>query len=385
MVIPNPMGDARNRRNKYLKAAVSSMSFLLTLLALEIGLRLDGYNPLKDWLNGGESIFRASADPDLKYELTPGASGTFSGTYVKINSQGFRGPEPSSSPSGPRVIVLGDSIAFGNFLNWEDTFSGQLEQRLHSAKRAVEVLNFGVGGYDVLQEVALLESRGLKYRPDLVVVAYCLNDISIASTSLDHIERMRSRQRSFLYRSRLAQFVLSNVEKIRVKRWLSYMNQPEVFHREYEHQIDPIGDEEVELLARMERTPRCPSTTWYGDRDRVGRLRFAFRRLANTAKENGFSVVVMTIPLLVGDGETYTHRAAHRIVEMEAQRAGFDSINLTDAFMRAGTKNLQAEWGDIIHPNARGHAIIADLLLEYVIKHLKEPAPAGGQLSRSQK
>ncbi len=153
--------------------------------------------------------------------LLPGASGSFSETYVSINSQGFRGPEPSSGPSGRRVIVLGDSIAFGNFMPWEDTFSSQLQQRLHSDKRDVEVLNFGVGGYDILQEVSLLEIRGLKYHPNLVVVAYCLNDISIASTNLEQIEWRRS-QRSFLYRSRLAQFVATNIEKIRLKRWLSH-------------------------------------------------------------------------------------------------------------------------------------------------------------------
>ena len=185
-------------RSKYLmKIAVSTASFLLTLMALEIGLRVYGFNPLKDWQSGREYILRASADPGLKYELTPGANGGLADHDIKINSQGFRGPEPSSIPSGKRVIVLGDSIAFGNFILSEDTFSSQLQQRLYSAKQDVEILNFGVGGYDILQEVSHLEIRGLKYHPDLVVVTYCLNDISIASTNLEQIEWRRSQ--SFLF------------------------------------------------------------------------------------------------------------------------------------------------------------------------------------------
>ena len=371
-------------QSKYLmKIAVSTASFLLTLLALEIALRLCGYNPLGDWQSGREYILRASAYPDLKYELTPGATGGLSDTDIKINSQGFRGPEPSSSPSGQRVIVLGDSIAFGNSMFSEDTFSSQLQQRLYSGKQDVEILNFGVGGYDILQEVSLLEIRGLKYHPNMVVVAYCLNDISIASTNLEQIEWRRS-QRSFLYRSRLAQFVSTNIEKIRLKRWLSHMNQPEVFHREYEHQIDPISDDEVELVDLMKNAPKYPSTTYYGDGDRVGRLRFSFRRLASSSRENGFLVVIMIVPLLVGDSGTYSHRTAHRIVEREARRAGFDTIDLTDAFMRAGMGNLTTEFGDIIHPNRRGHAIMADLLSEYVVNHLKEQPPAS-KLNRPQK
>ena len=371
-------------RSKYLmKIAVSTTSFLLTLLSLEIGLRLCGYNPLENWESGRGYVLRASAYPDLKYELTPGASGGLFDTDAKINSQGFRGPEPSSNPSGQRVIVLGDSIAFGNSVLWEDTFSSQLQQRLNSGKKDVEILNFGVGGYDILQEVSLLEIRGLKYHPNLVVVAYCLNDISIASTNLEQIEWRRS-PRSFLYRSRLAQFVAISIEKIRLKRWLSHMNQPEVFHREYEHQIDAIGEDEVELLDLMKNAPKYPSTTYYGDRDRVGRLRFLFRRLASISRENGFRVVIMIVPLLVGDAGTYSHHVAHRIVEMEAQRAGFDTIDLTDAFMRAGMGNLKNEFGDIIHPNRRGHAIIAGLLSDYVVNHLKEQSPAS-KLNRPQK
>ena len=356
---------------------MSTASFLLTLLALEIGLRLYGYNPFQGWLRGGESIARASAVPGLKYEHTPGAVARSSGIDIKINSQGFRGPEPSSIPPANRVVILGDSIAFGLYLNWEDTFASKLQQRLNSDNRDTEVLDLGVSGYDVLQEVSLLEFRGLKYHPNLVVVAYCLNDISIASWSLDDIERMRSRQGSLLYKSRLAQFVAANVDTIRLKRWLSHVNEPEVFHREYEHQIDPISADEVELLELMKSAPRWPSTTWYGDRDRIGRLRFAFRRLAALSKENGFSVMIMTVPLLISENGTYTHRTAHLIVEMEARRAGFDTVDLTDAFIRAGMGNVKSKWGDIIHPNALGHAMIAEVLSEYVKSHLKEsPAPA---------
>jgi lysophospholipase L1-like esterase len=362
---------------RLMKIAVSTASSVLTLLALEMGLRLYGYNPLRDLQSSKEYIFRASPYPALKYELTPGAAGRFADSDTKINSQGFRGPEPSSVPSGQRVIILGDSIAFGNFVPWEDAVASQLQQRLHAVKRDVEVLNFGVGGYDTLQEVALLEIRGLKYRPDLIVVAYCLNDISIASTSLDHIEWRRSLRSSLLYRSRLAQLVSTKIEKIRLARWLSHMNQPDVFHREYEHQIAKIGEDEVELLDLMKTAPTYPSTTWYGDRDRVGRLRFAFARLARISRANDLPVVILIVPLLVGDSGGYSHRAAHRIVEMEARHAGFDTIDLTDAFQRVGMGTLRTAFGDIIHPNKRGHAIMADLLSEYVLGHLKEQPPPG--------
>lgn len=361
------------RRHYLKKAGLSAASLLITLLALEIALRLYGYNPPTYWRRGTDVPLRPSLYPNLKYELTPGAAVKAWGADIKINSQGFRGPEPSSDPATEQVIVLGDSITFGNNLALEDTFPFQLQQRLVSQGRNVEVLNFGVGGYDTLQEVALLEIRGLKYHPNLVVVAYCLNDIGVASVSLEHIQRtqqMQSSHYSFLYELRLVQLISESVETIKTKNWEKHVNDPEVFRREYANQIDPIGDDESELLDLMNQSPRWPSSTWYGDRDRVGRLRFGFRRLARLSKENDFRVVIMIIPLLQNKGGAYSHRAAHRIVEIEARRAGLDTIDLTDEFLREGLGNLTLSLGDIIHPNKTGHTIMADSLSAFISDHL---------------
>jgi lysophospholipase L1-like esterase len=361
-------------RRQYLKkTGLSAASLLITLIALESALRLYGYNPPTYWRRGTDFALRPSLYPNLKYELTPGASVKAWGKDIKINSQGFRGPEPSSNPAIERVIVLGDSIAFGNNLELEDTFSFQLQQRLVSQGRNIEILNFGVGGYDTLQEVALLEIRGLKYHPSLVVVAYCLNDVGIASVSLEHIQRtqqMQSSRYSFLYESRLVQLISESVETIRTKNWVKHVNDPEAFRREYANQIDPKGNDESELLDLMNQSPKWPSSTWYGDRDRVGRLRFGFRRLARLSKENDFQVVIMIIPLLQNKGGAYSHRAAHRIVEMEARRAGFDTLDLTDEFLRAGMGNLTLLVGDIIHPNKTGHTIMANSLSTLITDRL---------------
>lgn len=359
-------------REHYLKRfGLSAASLLFTLIVLEVVLRLGGYNPLKNWLMRDFAL-RPSAYPELKYELTPGTSGRLWDTDIKINSEGIRGPEPSSNPATHRVIVLGDSIAFGLNLPLEDTFPFQLQQGLVSRGRDLEILNFSLFGYDTLQEVASLEIRGLQYHPDLVVVAYCLNDISISSVDQETVKRLQSGQFSILYKSRLAQLISSSVETIRAKNTLKRLNDPAVFHLEYENQIDPIGDEESELLGLMKQSPKWPSTTWYGDRDRVGRMRFGFRRLARLSKENGFPVVIVIFPLLLDQGGVYSHRAAHRIVELEARRVGFDTIDLTDEFMRAGMDNLKLSPGDITHPNKAGHSIAANSLAAYIDEHLKQ-------------
>ena len=76
-----------------------------------------------------------------------------------------------------RILVLGDSVTSGHYIDsFEDTFPWLLQEKLRSRGKSVEVLNFGVNGYNTQQEIELLKDRGLAFSPDLVIVAYCLND-----------------------------------------------------------------------------------------------------------------------------------------------------------------------------------------------------------------
>ena len=344
------------------------VSFFLTFAALEIFLRLygyEGYHPLERLRNGRELVLKPSTHPILKYEYTPGATGLAWGANVTINSHGFRGIEPSRDDyAGYRVLILGDSVTFGNYLELEATFAYKSQRLLSSDTQDFEILNFGVGGYDTLQEVALMEQRGLKYHPDLVVLAYCLNDAGIVSVNLEFIEKLQGFAKNPLFRLRLIQFIAERSDIIRRKFRSRYENI--FFCRENEQWIDKISDDEDELLSLMESAPDSWPSSWYKDHCRIGRLRYAFRWLNELSRENGFAVSVMTIPLLTGNSGEYPLNAAHRIIELEARRAGFDTIDLVEQFMQSGVEALKIYPQDLIHPNEAGHSIIAAELAKHV-------------------
>lgn len=114
-------------------------------------------------------------DSGRVYGLRPGLGPPFS-----TNNHGFRGePVAVAKPDGVRrVLMLGDSITFGNAVEWNQTFSYVLQQRLNerAGRRMFEVLNLGVSGYNTSQELATLEELGLKFSPDLIVLNVCPND-----------------------------------------------------------------------------------------------------------------------------------------------------------------------------------------------------------------
>lgn len=351
--------------------ALAGGSLLLGLVAVEVGLRVAGVDPLAELRRGGNPLLRAAADPEVEYELTPGARGRAWGTDVSVNSLGFRGPEAARSPAAGtlRIVVLGDSVAFGASVPEGSEFPAQLARLLPGGPGGYEVLNLAVGGYDTANEAALLAGRGLELSPRLVIVAYCLNDIGVVSANLDYV-RSLDRLRSPLYRSRLAALVATRLDRGRVEELDRRYNEEPVFVEKYRGRIDPIGDDEAELRGLMARAPRPLPLRWYADAFRVGRLRHALGRLGALQERHGVPVLVAILPWLDEADGGYPHQAAHAIVAHEARRAGLAVLDLLPSLLPEGLRSLRRAENpkDPCHPSARGHELIAQALAAHVLE-----------------
>lgn len=77
-----------------------------------------------------------------------------------------------------RIAVLGDSVAFGLGVDFNNTFGYVLEKQLsNDFNKNVEVINFGVPGYDSSAEIEQLKIKALEYNPDVVILSFIMNDI----------------------------------------------------------------------------------------------------------------------------------------------------------------------------------------------------------------
>jgi hypothetical protein len=96
------------------------------------------------------------------------------GGRVTLNARGYRGRElPLPKPvDRTRVVVLGDSIAFGYGVSDEQAFPHLLMAR----NQGIEAVNLGVEGYGPGQELLVLQREGLREDPDVVVLAVCLRN-----------------------------------------------------------------------------------------------------------------------------------------------------------------------------------------------------------------
>lgn len=97
----------------------------------------------------------------------------FRSVYL-INSFGIRDKEYTFErlPQTFRILVFGDSFTEGYGVNIEDTFSKHLEALLNNyyVKPHFEVLNFGCASYSPILEYILLKEKGLRLKPDLVIL-----------------------------------------------------------------------------------------------------------------------------------------------------------------------------------------------------------------------
>jgi lysophospholipase L1-like esterase len=139
-------------------------------------------------------------DDALGWKLRPGATDTWGGISVHINEKGYRGPVVpyDRTPGRKRVLYLGDSVTFGyRVARWQDTFPFLADSLTAVGDSSqVETVNLSVEGYSQWQEAIVLSKEGVRYRPDLVVLGFVLNDV----TEMFHLVRFGGAEEGFQVR-----------------------------------------------------------------------------------------------------------------------------------------------------------------------------------------
>lgn len=274
---------------------------------------------------------------------------------MDYNAHAYRGPlVPYDKPAGTyRVLLLGDSYLEAYSVPLQDRVA-EVAQRLLAP--GVQVIALGTGGYSTDQELLWLESEGVRYSPDLVVVLFCINDVwynnratyprgakpvfQIAGDSL----RLTGVPVPRVLAAAPADFSL--------KRWIGeHSHLLRLVRRAMRRsavvqQATGIPDEM--LPFQEQRSPAVDSA-----------LVMTEKLLARMKREVGGRLVVMLVPA------PQAQRAPGRFAEL-CRAAGVACIDPTARFVAAKESLTYAEDG---HWNAKGHRLAADVLAEIVQAH----------------
>ncbi len=166
-------------RRIFLATCFSGLLLAVTAVAAELALRVSGHistASIHAISNADFAQVPGMFEPNQSVEETPHPKLHY---HATINSLGYRGPEfhRVKPPHVVRILCLGDSGTFGQFVNDEDTLSANLEQRLRQEGISAEVINGGVPGTTIVDQVEILQ-RSLSLAPDIVILTFSENDIT---------------------------------------------------------------------------------------------------------------------------------------------------------------------------------------------------------------
>ena len=356
----------KNRKKLLLfRILVPLFSIIFILLMFEIFLRIVQYNPLKFFNQESDVKLHLKQSPNkyIRYELNPGYRGVKFGAKIRINSSGFRGREYDLKKREKfRICVLGDSVAFGFSLEEKDIFAYRLEKLFSRNGLAIEVLNLSVEGYDTLQEVKHFRERGLKFSPDLVIVAFCLNDIGHTPLDIRDARQLVSLKKSL----RIVQFIQQKLNKLKLMNKLKKeMKAIKGYDQQFSQLYQPIGKDPVidrhiqhinEILKEHKGRFWLRQFTSY---NRIGKIRYSFKLLEKMAGENRFNVIIMILPFRISAQQNYLYGDAHSIIRHEAERCRFQVMDMVFPLKDFGFQKVSI---DGVHFNPIGHKVIAHTL-----------------------
>ena len=318
-------------------------------------------------------------DPDLGWRNRPdtavdvvAAGGRY---HVTINARGERGIErPYAKPAGvARVVLLGDSTAWGWGVDDELMWPRLVERELAGR---VEIINLAVPGYGTDQELWCLDREGLKYEPDLVLLAFVHNDTLSNNMALmqgmqkpQYVLDPASGEWSLLNRPVPPPEAASELAQRRFRRRLSMYSAVAMLFEPPPPQPSRYDLDDPKVQAGVERL-------WNQLVDPSKPTAMLLARLSETTHLAGAQLVAFTFPHLVDrwlydpttplpDGVDRANYRTYVSVKLaEAGRAlGFATFSVDQALLDEVSRGTNLDCGDE-HLNARGNEIVAGVVAE---------------------
>jgi len=297
--------------------------------------------------------FTFKREAALRHGLSPEVLDTWERIPYRINSLGLRGPETDAAKPADafRILVLGDSVAFGWGAEEESTFTCQLQQLLNQAgsNKQFRVWNAGVPGYATWQELAYLIEKGQAFQPDMILVAFLFNDVDGNNEAAQGQPLgLGTVGRTFTLATQKSAFLCFLRNKA--------------------------------LEFRLEHLQPCRGPNCWTDTET------ALDGFAAHASKLGSSLVLVAFPMrlqIEPDAKPgYYDRALGEnpqesyqdIISRLCRERGIPYLDLLPAFRQAAEDEPGTLFLDPDHPNARGHGVAADAAYDFLLELLPTAA-----------
>jgi lysophospholipase L1-like esterase len=301
------------------------MVFIISFAAAEGIVRLKNASmknyDTEMWRYARELKF-PSPDPRLGHEHRANVHAVLQSVTIRTNSWGLRGGEVSGTPAPRtrRILMLGSSVALGWGVEEDQVVSSLLNRKFSASGQKVEVLNAGIGNYNAARYVERFLSRLTPLQPtDLLVLAFVRDGEELSQGGGN---------------------VLLRNSELAVAAWVAINRL-----------FTATGEASLVDHYRRIYAPDSPA---------LSLMKAEFGKLAAYARQHEIRVTMAMVPDFHALTD-YPLGFVHDAFAQTARDSGFAYLDLLPVFRGLNPEDIYAMPGDP-HPNARGHALMADAI-----------------------
>jgi hypothetical protein len=275
--------------------------------------------------------------------------------HVDFNSLHFREKElvAEKQDGVNRILIIGDSFAFGQGIPIEDRFGNIIERELDTSIKQFEVLNLSKPGANTAEELATLKEVGLPLNPDFILVQWLPNDYQTAAQTWGTSERPRlysiAGLQKTLSRKSALYFLLEN-------QWNNLKPMAGENYTAYDDNLlapfQNPSEEEYQLTVRP------------------------MLDLLTTLNASGIDYAIALHPMLMPEmGQSYRLQPLHDATQTLCRTAEARCFDLLPAFLTLGPDyNYGSLWVNRFdpHPGSQAHQIAADAILQEIGAELSD-------------
>lgn len=341
---------SRLSRRKVLIFSILTAIFFFGLLELAVRIAFAPVSQLEltveppgQVVDRDVSIFES--DPVLFWKLKPDLNSEWwDYTVVSTNSAGFRYPHnftKKKQDNTIRIVCLGDSITFGYRVPFQSTFPLIVERALQEAfpEKKFEVIPLAVPGYTSFQGYLLFRSLGVSLKPDLVIISFAWND-----TSKENCSDSEAFERYAPLRG-LKRVLRSSQLYLHLCKWAA-------------------GWRKRDLSKTKQEVARVSIKEYVRN----------FREITKLAKRAGATVIWLAPMVQEINPKTRDIPAYRQALAAAAQKDSIPFLKVPLLTEKMSSQNI-GFFGEPLHPNDRGHYILAREMLSLLLDPKSLPLP----------
>ncbi len=293
---------------------------------------------------------------------------------LKINSIGYRNPEILKKTVN-RILFLGDSITFGDYLSEEETFVRLIEELLRKKNKTSETINAGVGSIGIENELMILKETGLNIYPDVVILGFYLNDFE-QSPGIKMIQLPSILKKLWIanklagYATLLKLRLLNNIENIyavnnrEVKRWINEVQD------EYKLTSKDSFSETESFYNKIHLNARDWGLAW--SKNAWLNMSVFFYEFKRLSEIHNFKFYIIVFPVREQVESSTVFDFPQHQIKMIGEKLNIKILDLLPVLRETHRKNNVFENGlfyDQCHYTPEGNTLIAEHITEFLLEN----------------